>query len=86
MFVVLDGFDVKLLVVFQENVVLINQEIGDLIGLFVSQIFCCWQKLEDSGVICWYCVVFDLEVLGLIVIVFVGVVLGVYSWENVWKF
>ncbi len=86
MSVALDGFDVRLLAVLQENAALTNAEVGDRIGLSASQISRRRQKLEDGGVIRRYRADLDPEALGLRVTAFVGVSLGTHSKEYARKF
>lgn len=82
----LDGFDVKILAVLQENSALTNAEIGETIGLSASQVSRRRQKLEDNGTIRRYRAALDPDALGLTVTAFVGVTLGAHSKENARKF
>lgn len=84
--VALDGFDMKILGVLQENAALTNQEIADRIGLSASQISRRRQRLEQDGVIRRYRAALEPEALGLSVTAFVGVTLGAHSRENARKF
>jgi len=84
--IALDGFDMKILGVLQENAALTNQEIADRIGLSASQISRRRQRLEQDGVIRRYRAALEPEALGLSVTAFVGVTLGAHSRENARKF
>ena len=84
--IALDGFDMKILGVLQENAALTNQEVSERIGLSASQISRRRQKLENDGVIRRYRAALDAEALGLTVTAFVGVTLGAHSRENARKF
>lgn len=84
--VALDGFDLKILGVLQENSALANQEISERIGLSASQISRRRQKLEQDGVIRRYRAALEPEALGLNVTAFVGVTLGAHSRDNARKF
>ncbi|MBN9673065.1 Lrp/AsnC family transcriptional regulator [Roseibium aggregatum] len=86
MSVALDGFDVKLLAILQENAALTNAELGGKIGLSASQVSRRRQKLEEAGVIRRYRAALDPEALGLAVTAFVGVTLGAHSKENARRF
>ncbi|MBO6758020.1 MAG: Lrp/AsnC family transcriptional regulator [Roseibium sp.] len=86
MIAALDGFDLKILGVLQDNAALTNQEMADRIGLSASQISRRRQKLEADGVILRYRAALDPEALGLAVTAFVGVTLGAHSRENARKF
>lgn len=86
MSVALDGFDVKLLAILQENAALTNAELGEKIGLSSSQVSRRRQKLEEAGVIRRYRAALDPEALGLAVTAFVGVTLGAHSKENARRF
>jgi DNA-binding Lrp family transcriptional regulator len=86
MAVALDGFDLKLLRVLQENSALTNQELGEHIGLSASQISRRRQRLEQEKVIRRYKASLDPDVLGLTVTAYVGVTLGAHSRENARRF
>ncbi len=86
MVVALDGFDLKLLRVLQENSALTNQELGEHIGLSASQISRRRQRLEQEKVIRRYKASLDPDVLGLTVTAYVGVTLGAHSRENARRF
>lgn len=86
MIAALDGFDLKILGVLQDNAALTNQEMADRIGLSASQISRRRQKLEADGVILRYRAALNPEALGLAVTAFVGVTLGAHSRENARKF
>ncbi len=82
----LDGFDVKLLAVLQENAALTNAELGARIGLSASQVSRRRQKLEEGGVIRRYRADLSPDALGLGVTAYVGVTLGTHSKENARRF
>ncbi|MBD1549091.1 Lrp/AsnC family transcriptional regulator [Roseibium aggregatum] len=84
--VALDGFDLKLLAVLQENAAFTNQEIGQRISLSASQVSRRRQRLEKEGVIRRYRADLSPDALGLTVTAFVGVTLGAHSRENARKF
>jgi len=86
MSVALDGFDLKLLAVLQQNAALTNHEIGDRIGLSASQVSRRRQKLEQDRVIRRYRADLSPDGLGLTVTAFVGVTLGAHSRENARRF
>lgn len=86
MSVALDGFDLKLLSVLQENAAFTNQEIGQRISLSASQVSRRRQRLEQEGVIRRYRADLSPDALGLTVTAFVGVTLGAHSRENARKF
>lgn len=86
MSVAVDGFDLKLLGVLQDNAALTNQEIAERIGLSASQISRRRQRLEQDGVIRGYRAALDPETLGFAVTAFVGVTLGTHTRENARKF
>ncbi|MBS8261629.1 Lrp/AsnC family transcriptional regulator [Roseibium polysiphoniae] len=82
----LDGFDLKLLRVLQDNAALTNQEIGERIGLSASQVSRRRQRLEQDRVIRRYRATLDPDALGLGVTAYVGVTLGAHSRENARRF
>lgn len=84
--VALDGFDLKLLAVLQENAAFTNQEIGQRISLSASQVSRRRQRLEQESVIRRYRADLSPDLLGLTVTAFVGVTLGAHSRENARKF
>ncbi|WP_346907363.1 Lrp/AsnC family transcriptional regulator [uncultured Roseibium sp.] len=86
MTVALDGFDLKLLAVLQENAALTNHEIGQRISLSASQVSRRRQRLEQDRVIRRYRADLAPDLLGLTVTAFVGVTLGAHSRENARKF
>ena len=86
MSVALDGFDLKLLAVLQENAALTNQDIGQRISLSASQVSRRRQRLEQEAVIRRYRADLSPDALGLTVTAFVGVTLGAHSRENARKF
>lgn len=86
MSVALDGFDLKLLAVLQENAALTNHEIGQRISLSASQVSRRRQRLEQDRVIRRYRADLSPDLLGLTVTAFVGVTLGAHSRENARKF
>lgn len=61
----MDTYDWKIIDLLEKNANLTHQEIGDLIGLSVSQ--CCRRKkaLEDAGIIEGYVAKINKEALGL---------------------
>ncbi|WP_346893102.1 Lrp/AsnC family transcriptional regulator [uncultured Roseibium sp.] len=86
MTVALDGFDLKLLAVLQENAALTNHDIGQRISLSASQVSRRRQRLEQDRVIRRYRADLSPDLLGLTVTAFVGVTLGAHSRENARKF
>jgi len=86
MSVALDGFDLKILGILQDDAALTNQEISDRIGLSASQVSRRRQKLEQDGVIRRYRADLSPQALGLAVTAYVGVTLGAHSRENAEKF
>lgn len=84
--IALDGFDLKLLAVLQENAALTNHEIGQRISLSASQVSRRRQRLEQDRVIRRYRADLSPDLLGLTVTAFVGVTLGAHSRENARKF
>ncbi|WP_417678123.1 Lrp/AsnC family transcriptional regulator [Roseibium sp.] len=86
MTIALDGFDLKLLSVLQENAALTNHEIGQRISLSASQVSRRRQRLEQDRVIRRYRADLSPDALGLTVTAFVGVTLGAHSRENARKF
>jgi DNA-binding Lrp family transcriptional regulator len=86
MSVALDGFDLKLLAVLQENAALTNHEIGHRISLSASQVSRRRQRLEQDRVIRRHRADLAPDLLGLTVTAFVGVTLGAHSRENARKF
>jgi len=86
MAVALDGFDLKILGILQDNAALTNQEISERIGLSASQISRRRQRLEQDGVIRRYRADLSPQALGLAVTAYVGVTLGAHNRENAEKF
>ncbi|SHM87960.1 Lrp/AsnC family transcriptional regulator [Roseibium suaedae] len=82
----LDGFDIKILRLLQDNASLTNQELGDNVGLSASQVSRRRQRLEQEGVIRRYKASLDPDRLGLTVTAYVGVTLGAHSRQNAKRF
>ncbi|WP_310618574.1 Lrp/AsnC family transcriptional regulator [Flexibacterium corallicola] len=78
----LDGFDLKLLAILQEDASLTNQELGGRIHLSASQVSRRRQRLEMKGVIRRYRADLVAEALGFDVVAFVGVSLATHNRQN----
>ena len=78
----LDGFDIKLLTLLQEDGRISVQDLADRVGLSASQCSRRRARLEESGVIAGYHARLDAERLGLGVTAFVQVTLARHSPDN----
>ncbi len=82
----LDGFDLRLLTVLQDNGRLTNQEVGDRIGLSPSQCSRRRTALEAAGLIRGYRADLAAEALGFRLLVFINVTLSAHSRDNARSF
>ena len=80
--ITLDGFDLRILTVLQEEGRLTNQEIGERIGLSASQCSRRRAALERSGLIRGYRAELSAEALGFRILVFIQVTLNTHSGDN----
>ncbi len=78
----LDGFDLKLLTLLQEDGRVSVQDLADRVGLSASQCSRRRTRLEETGVIAGYHAHLDAERLGLGVTAFVQVTLARHSPDN----
>ena len=78
----IDGFDLRLLAVLQDNGRLTNQEIGERIGLSPSQCSRRRAALEAAGLIRGYRAELAAEALGFRLLVFIQVTLATHSDDN----
>ncbi len=78
----LDGFDLRLLTLLQDNGSLSVQELADRVGLSASQCSRRRARLEQSGVIAGYNARLDSQRLGFGVTAFVQVTLARHSPDN----
>ena len=84
--VTLDGFDLKLLAVLQDDARLTNQALADRVGLGASQCSRRRVRLEAAGVIAGYRAVLDPEMLGFGITAFVQITLARHSPDNARQF
>ena len=80
--VALDGFDVKLLTLLQEDGRMSVQDLADRVGLSASQCSRRRARLEAAGVIAGYRADLDPDRLGFGVTVFIQVTLARHSGDN----
>jgi DNA-binding Lrp family transcriptional regulator len=81
-----DAFDLRLLMVLQEDARLTNQQIGERIGLSASQCSRRRSALEAAGLIRGYRAELAAEALGLRVLAFIQVTLTAHSGDNSRRF
>lgn len=82
----LDGFDLKILTLLQEDGRRSNQELADLVHLSPSQCSRRRIRLEQAGVVRGYHAALDPVRLGLAVTVFMRITLATHSGDNARRF
>lgn len=82
----IDGFDMRLLQVLQEDGAATNQALADRIGLSASQASRRRQRLEEAGLIRRYRAELDGPRLGFTLTIFIHVTLSTHSRDNARRF